>query len=99
MLVDGTQKFSSHFLMIWGCMMQQEVKYACKNDGRMDEDLFTQVLDDNMKGNLNYYSKNAADVIFQQDNDPMHTYQKAMDWLENNWIKFMACIVPRYNSH
>lgn len=83
-LVQGTQKFGGGSVMIWGCMMWEGPGLACKIDGRMDGDLYVQILEEDLQGSLNYYGKVAGDIIFQQDNDPKHTCQKAKTWFQDN---------------
>ena len=46
---------------------------ACKIDGRMDGQLYVDILEDDLQASLEYYAKEPGDVIFQQDNDPKHT--------------------------
>ena len=58
--------------------------YACKIDGRMDGDLFIQILDDELQETLTHYGKTPQDIIFQQDNDPKHTCKKAHEWFKNH---------------
>jgi transposase len=89
-LVEGTQKFGGGSVMIWGCMMWEGPGYACKIDGRMDGDLFVNILDDDLQASLHYHGKTAGDIIFQQDNDPKHTWKKAKDWFKNNGIKLLS---------
>ena len=88
-LVEGTQKFGGGSIMIWGCMLWEGVGHACKIDGRMDGDLFLEILEDDLKASLDYYGKNAGNIIFQQDNDPKHTCKKAKDWFKNNGFKLL----------
>ena len=88
-LVEGTQKFGGGSIMIWGCMLWEGVGYACKIDGRMNGDLFLEILEDDLKASLDYYGKNPGDIIFQQDNDPKHTCKKAQDWFRNNGFKLL----------
>jgi len=45
-LVQGTLKFGGGSLMMWGCMTWEGVGYAIKIDGRMDGDLYLQILKD-----------------------------------------------------
>ena len=71
-VVEGTVKFGGGLLMMWGCMMWEGVGYACKIDGRMDGELYTQILEDELQQSLEHYGKEVADIIFQQDNDPKH---------------------------
>ena len=63
--------------MVWGCMTWDGVGMACRIDGKMDADLYCQILDDELQGTLDYYDKTPSDIIFQQDNDPKHTSKKA----------------------
>jgi len=64
-------------------------------------DLFSEILEDDLKASLNYYGKNPGNIIFQQDNDPKHTCKKAQDWFKNNGFKLLplACTVPRPKSN
>ena len=45
-LVEGTAKFEGGSIMIWGCMTWEGVGHATKIDGRMDRDLYLQILKD-----------------------------------------------------
>jgi len=83
-LVEGTKKFGGGSVMVWGCMMWEGVGYACKIDGRMDADLYVQILEDDLKNSLEYHGKTADDIIFQQDNDSKHTSKKARNWFNDN---------------
>ena len=65
--------------MIWGYMTWQGVGYAARIDGRIDEELYLQILKDTLVNTLKYYSLNPSDIIFQQDNNPKHTYRKVRD--------------------
>ena len=88
-LVQGTVKFGGGSLMMWGCMTWEGVGMACKIDGRMDADLYVQILEDELQQSLEYYDKSADDVIFQQDNDPKHTSKKAKTWFQDNGYEVM----------
>ena len=70
--------------MVWGCMMWEGPGLACKIDGRMDGDLYVQILEDDLQGSLNYYGKVVGEIIFQQDNDPKHTSKKAKTWFQDH---------------
>jgi hypothetical protein len=83
-LVEGTKKFGGGSLMMWGCMLWEGPGYGCKIDGRMDEDLYIKILDDELQESLNYYGKTQDDIIFQQDNDPKHTCKKAQKWFKDH---------------
>ena len=43
-LVEGTVKFGGGSVMLWGCILWDGPGYACRIDGRMDGDLFIQIL-------------------------------------------------------
>jgi transposase len=81
-LVEGTLKFGGGSLMMWGCMTWQGVGYAAKIDGRMDGDLYLQILKDDLLNTLQYYGLNPSNIIFQQDNDHKHTCRLVRGWLE-----------------
>lgn len=88
-LVQETTKFGGGCIMFWGCMFWGGVGYGTRIDGRMDADLYTQIMADELLNSLEYYSKNREDILFQQDNDPKHTSKKAKKWFEDNEIQVM----------
>jgi hypothetical protein len=45
-------------------MTWEGVGYAAKIDGRMDEDLYLQILKDDLQNTLQYHSLNPPDIIF-----------------------------------
>ena len=75
-LVEGTVKFGGGNLMMWGCMGWDGVGFATKIEGRMDAELYVEILDDELQQTLKYYNKTVADIVFQQDNDPKHTSKR-----------------------
>ena len=81
-LVQGTLKFGGGSLMLWGCMTWEGVGFATKINGRMDDDLYLQILKDELQQTMQYYGFNPPDTIFQQDNDPKHTCKKVKEWLK-----------------
>ena len=82
-LVNGTKKFGGGSLMMWGCMLWDGVGYACKIDGRMDGELYTKILQDELQESLAYYGKDPSSIIFQHDNDPI-------TWLEDHGFQVLS---------
>ena len=75
--------------MMWGCMTWEGIGFCCKIDGRMDKELYTQILEE-LQQTLDHYGLNPAEVIFQQDNDPKHTCRKATEWFDRHGIEVMV---------
>ena len=59
--------------MMWGCITWQRVGYAVMTDGRMDDDLYLEVLKDELQNPLECYDLNPPNIIFQQNNNPKNT--------------------------
>ena len=74
---------------MWGCMSWDGVGYSCKIDGRMDAELYSQILEDKLQNSLEWWGKGPADIIFQQDNDPKHTSKLAKSWFKDHGIQVM----------
>ena len=87
--VSGTVKFGGGSLMVWGCMTPQGVGYMCKIDGRMDAELYTSILQDDLLETVEFYGLDRETLIFQQDNDPKHTSHKASKWFKQNSINVL----------
>ena len=88
-LVKDTLKFGGGSLMVWGCMTPQGVGYMCKIEGRMDAELYTTILQDDLLATVEFYGLDREELIFQQDNDPKHTSQKASKWFKDNNINVL----------
>jgi transposase len=89
-LVNGTLKFGGGSLMMWGCFCWQGVGYACKIDGKMDCELYCQILEEDLQKSIEFYGIDRDKVIFQQDNDPKHTSRLAKQWFQDNGIEVMV---------
>ncbi|KAF8310339.1 uncharacterized protein EI90DRAFT_2819531, partial [Cantharellus anzutake] len=63
-LVQGTKKFGGGSIMVWGCMTWDGVGMACKIDGKMDGDLYCQILDEELQETISHHHKNPAHVLF-----------------------------------
>ena len=69
--------------MIWGCMLWEGAGFTCKIDGKMDGELYTKILQDELQESLVLYDKDPSSIIFQQDNNPKHKSQMATSNLED----------------
>ena len=56
-LVEGSLKFGGGSLMIWGCMLGKGVGYACKIDGRMDGDIYINILEVDLQSSLYFMTR------------------------------------------
>ena len=89
-VVQGTVKFGGGSVMMWGCMTWQGVGYAIKIDGRMDGDLYLQILKNELLETLQFYGLDPPDIIFQQDNNSKHICKKIKEWLEEQDFRTMV---------
>ena len=83
-LVEDIVKFGEGSVIMWGCMTWDGVGMACKMDGKMDGNLYVQIVEDELQQTLVDYGFTPEDIIFQQDNDPKHTSRKAKEWLREH---------------
>jgi len=88
-LVKNTVKFGRGNVMMWGCMMWEGVGYATRIEGKMDAELYTSILEDELQQSVDYYDKSPKNMIFQQDGDPKHRSALATKWLERSGFEIM----------
>ena len=89
-LVEGTVKFGGGSVMLWGCRTWEGVGFACRIEGKMDANLYVQILEEELQQTLGLFDKSQEDIIFQQDNDPKHTSRKAKKWFEDHEFEVMV---------
>lgn len=87
--VQQTQKFGEGSVMIWGCMTWNEPGLMCHIKGRMNGELYVEILEDNLQGTLRYHKKKPKNILFQQDNDSKHTCKLAKQWFKKHKIPLM----------
>jgi hypothetical protein len=88
-LVESTVKFGGGSVMVWGCMTWDGPGYATRIEGKMDAQLYVDILEDEFKQTVNFYKKKLDQVIFQQDNDPKHTSKLARTWFQDNGVEVL----------
>jgi len=55
----------------------------------MGAELHTIILQDDFLAIVEFYRLDKGDLIFQLENDPKHTYQKASKWFKQNNINVL----------
>ena len=75
--------------MILGCMNWEGVGFACRIEGRMNGELYEEILKDELMKSLDWYGHNIKDIVFQQDNDPKHTCKRVERWFKTEGIEVL----------
>jgi hypothetical protein len=87
--VAPTLKFGGGNLMLWGCISSSGVGHACRIDGQMNAELYTEILQGELLQSIEYFGRDVKDIIFQQDNDPKHTSRLASRWFESTSMELL----------
>ena len=77
-------------LMVWDCMGWNCVGTLIDVQGKMDVDQYCQILAHGVVESFEKLEMEEGEQYFQQDNDPKHTSQKAIQWFENNDIQVIS---------
>lgn len=88
--VKTTVKFGGGSVIAWGCMGWNGVGRIVKIDGKMDAQLYCEILEDDLLGSMEELGLDRGGTIFQQDNDPKHTSKMAKKWFKNSQIQVMS---------
>ena len=81
--VKQTIKHGGGSIIVWGCMTAKGPGYLCKIDGRMDQALYQQILEDELQKTIEHYNFKADDTIFQHDNCAIHKAKSITTYLQN----------------
>lgn len=87
--IKQTLKFGGGNLMMWGCMCWDGVGYATRIDGKMNAQLYVDILDDELLQTLEWFDLEKGNVIFQQNNNPKHTSKLAQTWFKVNGFEVL----------
>ena len=98
--VKGTVKFGAGSLMVWGCIGWNGVRVLSEIEGRMDAKQYVAILEEGLLQSMEESGIPEDEIIFQQDNDPKHTFRRAQTWFEKQGIKLLdlAAQSPDLNS-
>jgi hypothetical protein len=87
--IKKTVKHGGGNIMVWGCMGWNGVGQLVEVEGRMDANQYVDILDNHLLVSMRNLDIPEKDMIFQQDNDPKHTSNKAKTWMEDNDITLL----------
>lgn len=87
--VQLTLKHGGGSITVWGCMTAQGPGNMAKIEGNMNAELYCTILNEDLKGTIEWYGMNKDEMIFQHDNDPKHTASKTKEWLKREKIQVL----------
>ena len=71
--VKSTVKFGGGNIMVWDCFSSFGVCNIVRIYGRIDKELYREILNDNLLGTIRWYNISKNDIVFQQNNGPKHS--------------------------
>ena len=75
-------------------MTWKGISYLAKIDDGMDADLYMKILNGELMDTLSWYGFEKGAVVFQHDNDPKHTVEKAKKWLSRSGLTILEWPSP-----
>ena len=87
--IKPTMKFGGGSIMIWGCFTSRGVGSYCRIEGKMNAELYQQILGKNLMDTIRAHKFAVTNIIFQQDGDPKHTATSTKRWLRRNRVKVL----------
>ena len=70
-------------------MNWEGIGFACRIEGRMNGELYEEILKDELMNSLDLYSHNVKNSIFQQVNNPKHTCKRVQKWFDTQGIEIL----------
>src|SRR5271169_5506364 len=84
--VEGKAKHGGGSVIVWSCMTNQGIGFACWVQGWMNSDLYISILEDELLNTIEYYKPKHMKIIFQQDGARVHTTDKVFQWFKKHKI-------------
>jgi hypothetical protein len=88
-LTTPTVKHGGGSMMVWGCMGWNGVGLLTEIEGKMDAKQYVEILEHSLSKSVDILEIPEENFIFQQDNDPKHTSNRATDWFEEQDIDLL----------
>src|SRR5690606_22950204 len=82
-------KFGGGNMKMWGCITSRGVGYATWIQETLNAEIYVSIVQEEFLNTLTYYHLDPAHIIFQQDNDPKHTSDLAMECFEENGVELL----------
>lgn len=76
-------------IMVWGCITSRGVGRLYRIDGKMDANMYTQILRHSLLQTYRDYRIPKRSTYFAQDNDPKHTSRLARAWFKQNRVHLL----------
>jgi len=84
--VKPTVKYGGGSIMVWGCFAWDSIGDLVRINGRMDAELYRQILSEDLIRTIDYYGWDKSNIVFQHDNDKKHTSALVRRWLTENEV-------------
>jgi transposase len=86
--VGGSKKWGTK-LFFWGAICVHGVSDLVFIDGKMDSDVYIEVLKEGLLPMYRRHGLQLNDMTFQEDGDPKHQSSKTIKWKEKTGLKFL----------
>lgn len=89
MMVE-TGNFGAESLMFCGCMGYEGTGYGCQLGATLNQQVYLEILGDEMAQSLELFGLEPEGVVFQQDNASAHKAKVYLKWLDDQGIEVMG---------